>query len=213
MARQHPSLPDDIAVDVLLSLPVKSLLRFKCVCKPWRSLITDPSFVKRHLKRANDPCNTSLCRFGVVGSICPLAGEGFVYLYSMNYDASDRAVVRADYKIRNNFEILGSCNGLVLVFACYYGRLLLWNPSTRQYKKLAMKPSSYTGSVLWGLGYDSARDDYVVVHANIYASPPDSPVINFEVFRPSTDSREYSCLGFHYRFSSQTATLVNGTPH
>uniref|UniRef100_M1DVJ5 F-box domain-containing protein n=1 Tax=Solanum tuberosum TaxID=4113 RepID=M1DVJ5_SOLTU len=35
--------------EILLSLPVKSLLRFKCVCKNWGSLINNPSFTIDHL--------------------------------------------------------------------------------------------------------------------------------------------------------------------
>ncbi|KAK3016185.1 hypothetical protein RJ639_007025 [Escallonia herrerae] len=135
MATQHPNLPDDIAVNVLLILPVKSLLRFKCVSKSWRSLITDPLFVKQHLKRAYDPCNTALCRFGVVGSSCPSAIKGLINLHSINDDASDRPVVRADSKSR----------------------------------------------ALWGLGYDSCRDDYLVVHAELYARRPGLPTINFQI--------------------------------
>ena len=44
-----PILPYEIVVDVLSRLPVKSLMRFQCVCKSFKSLITDPSFAKKHL--------------------------------------------------------------------------------------------------------------------------------------------------------------------
>lgn len=43
-------LPNDIIVShILPKLPVKSLVRFKCVCKSWRSLICNPSFSDQHL--------------------------------------------------------------------------------------------------------------------------------------------------------------------
>ncbi|XP_050129191.1 F-box/kelch-repeat protein At3g23880-like [Malus sylvestris] len=42
-------LPYEIAEEILLQLPVKSLLRFRSVCKPWLALISDPKFVKSHL--------------------------------------------------------------------------------------------------------------------------------------------------------------------
>ncbi|KAL0000873.1 hypothetical protein SO802_014654 [Lithocarpus litseifolius] len=42
-------LPEDILVDILMTLPIKSLVRFKCVCNSWLSLITYPRFVRRHL--------------------------------------------------------------------------------------------------------------------------------------------------------------------
>ncbi|KAE8713696.1 Pyridoxal phosphate phosphatase-related protein [Hibiscus syriacus] len=41
--------PSDLIPDILCWLPVKTLLRLKCVSKPWRSLIDDPHFAKLHL--------------------------------------------------------------------------------------------------------------------------------------------------------------------
>ncbi|KAI8566693.1 hypothetical protein RHMOL_Rhmol02G0062100 [Rhododendron molle] len=48
-----PNLPYEINVEILLRLPVKSLLRFTCACKSWRSLISDPKFAKTHLSLAS----------------------------------------------------------------------------------------------------------------------------------------------------------------
>lgn len=45
-------LPLDIIFDILSRLPVRSLMRFKCVSKDWLSLIGDPSFVDAHLQIA-----------------------------------------------------------------------------------------------------------------------------------------------------------------
>ncbi|XP_009587326.1 putative F-box protein At3g21120 [Nicotiana tabacum] len=42
------NFPNDITIDILLMLPEKSLLRFKSVCKTWRSLIEDFQFAKLH---------------------------------------------------------------------------------------------------------------------------------------------------------------------
>ncbi|KAL6135064.1 hypothetical protein ACLB2K_067292 [Fragaria x ananassa] len=41
---------EDILVEILARLPVKTLMRFRCVCTTWRSLIADPHFVKKHMK-------------------------------------------------------------------------------------------------------------------------------------------------------------------
>jgi F-box interacting protein len=45
------SLPEDIILEVLLRLPAKALRRFRCVCKGWRDLILDPSFVAARRSR------------------------------------------------------------------------------------------------------------------------------------------------------------------
>ena len=48
--RQKKShLPDDIVLDILARLPVKSLLRFRCVRKSWYFRITSPNFISTHL--------------------------------------------------------------------------------------------------------------------------------------------------------------------
>ncbi|EYU32835.1 hypothetical protein MIMGU_mgv1a023169mg, partial [Erythranthe guttata] len=48
----HGDLPEEIIEEILLcNLPVKTLLRFKCVSKQWRSLISSKHFVERHLAK------------------------------------------------------------------------------------------------------------------------------------------------------------------
>ncbi|XP_038678745.1 putative F-box protein At3g47150 [Tripterygium wilfordii] len=41
-------IPEDLATDILLYLPVKSLLRFRCVRKSWCDLMENPNFVTEH---------------------------------------------------------------------------------------------------------------------------------------------------------------------
>ncbi|XP_075099011.1 putative F-box protein At4g17780 [Nicotiana tabacum] len=49
--------PEDLAMEILLRLPVESLLQFKCVGKNWYETITSPSFIKEHMNwsRKNRP--------------------------------------------------------------------------------------------------------------------------------------------------------------
>lgn len=42
-------LLDEIVWEILIWLPVESLVRFKSVCKAWHSIISNPSFVRAHL--------------------------------------------------------------------------------------------------------------------------------------------------------------------
>lgn len=39
---------DDLIIEILLRLPAKSILRFRAVCKGWRSITTDPSFLAKY---------------------------------------------------------------------------------------------------------------------------------------------------------------------
>lgn len=51
--------------DILLRLPVKSLLRFKCVCKSWHDLIKSSSFIKKHFDNESNRPRLWFCKFGV----------------------------------------------------------------------------------------------------------------------------------------------------
>lgn len=44
------AIPGDVLVDIFCRLPVKTLLRFRCVTKQFLSIIDDPDFIKRHLQ-------------------------------------------------------------------------------------------------------------------------------------------------------------------
>ncbi|KAL3368360.1 hypothetical protein AABB24_009301, partial [Solanum stoloniferum] len=44
-----PTLPQELITAILVRLPVKYLLQFKCVSKNWFALISSPHFVKTHL--------------------------------------------------------------------------------------------------------------------------------------------------------------------
>ncbi|KAF8677301.1 hypothetical protein HU200_046787 [Digitaria exilis] len=46
-----PKLPDEMVVqEILVRLPVKSLVRFRSVCKSWRAIVSDPVFIDTHLR-------------------------------------------------------------------------------------------------------------------------------------------------------------------
>ncbi|KAL3520977.1 hypothetical protein ACH5RR_019126 [Cinchona calisaya] len=50
----HHHLPEDVLIEILLRLPVKSLVRLERVCKSWRALIKSPRFIAIHLSHAKN---------------------------------------------------------------------------------------------------------------------------------------------------------------
>ncbi|KAJ6866144.1 hypothetical protein NC652_037636 [Populus alba x Populus x berolinensis] len=110
-------LPQDIINDVLTYLPFKSLIRFKCVCKLWRSSISDPKFVKSHLKRAKEV--NSSCHRLLLSTRTP---------QSVDFEAASGV-------LPSLLGILGSFNGIICSFVDYE-KLVLWNSSTRDSKEL-----------------------------------------------------------------------------
>ncbi|KAK2361906.1 F-box/kelch-repeat protein [Trifolium repens] len=56
-------LPEYLITEVLSFLPVKCLLRFRCVSMSWNTLILDPAFVKLHLNRSTRNQHFTLVTF------------------------------------------------------------------------------------------------------------------------------------------------------
>ncbi|XP_051211125.1 putative F-box protein At1g50870 [Lolium perenne] len=47
---QTTELPEELVLEILIRLPVKSLRRFKCVSKAWRTTMSGPYFIRSHLQ-------------------------------------------------------------------------------------------------------------------------------------------------------------------
>ncbi|XAR48851.1 hypothetical protein NMG60_11031816 [Bertholletia excelsa] len=61
-------------------------------------------------------------------------------------------------------KVMGSCNGLVCLLY-NPNTIILWNPSTRDFKELPSPPCSASDISFYGIGYVSSMDDYKVVLA------------------------------------------------
>ncbi|EEF44178.1 ubiquitin-protein ligase, putative [Ricinus communis] len=160
------TLPEDLIVEILSRVPVKPLLRFKCVSKSWNSIISDPRFAKLQLKRAKENSNIS-CNRLLLSTWSPrsLDFEAFCDddLSNTITNVSFPAIVKGPptFYVR----ILGSCDGLVCLLDDY-GTMFLWNPTTRQYKELPKPKGAVYRMFLHGIGYNFSTDDYGVVFAS-----------------------------------------------
>ncbi|KAI8556186.1 hypothetical protein RHMOL_Rhmol05G0232500 [Rhododendron molle] len=161
-----PNLPPEITVEILSRLPVKSLLRLRCVCKSWRSLISGREFAKTHLGLASS-IDTDYAHHRLLIT-SPFAFVMSCSLYSILDELSDTDVVELDYPLYGDgrgghlgVRDLGCCDGLVCIET--KSALCLWNPSTRKSKRLPSVDLPHGHIVVYGFGYDSSIDDYKVV--------------------------------------------------
>lgn len=167
--RQTLDFPQDIIYEILTNLPVKSLLRFKCVSKPWRCSISSKQFVREHLRKSNT--RTDFAHHKVT-----INKNKRTHLYSPSvYSCSLKALLDESSSSKNfvftNLDpwlqitkIVVSCNGLMLMVRDKKN-LFLWNPSTREAKSVprpsfACSPLTY---LRFGFCYDESADDYKVV--------------------------------------------------
>uniref|UniRef100_A0A8R7USA0 F-box domain-containing protein n=2 Tax=Triticum urartu TaxID=4572 RepID=A0A8R7USA0_TRIUA len=126
-------LPDDLIVEILSRLPLKSFCRFKCVCKPWLAFSSDPNYRKKLPKIPT-------------GLFC-------------QYQDSDKKATKLLSQPRNvekidgalsflpdhpQLELMDCCNGLVLcmrrsmdwsrrTITCHF---IVCNPATREWTRL-----------------------------------------------------------------------------
>ncbi|XP_057430752.1 F-box/kelch-repeat protein At3g23880-like [Lotus japonicus] len=165
-----PSLPFDLVVEILCRLPVKPLLQFRCVCKSWKSLISDPKFAKKHLH--SSPSDFIRHRLIVNHHSDDSGFRAYPLLSVFNTVPAAATATQLEYPLiiqKFNYVIVGSCNG-VLCFFIDRSFALLWNPSTRRFKKSPSleNPRLKDSFTKYGFGYDHFADSYKVVAVFCY---------------------------------------------
>ncbi|XP_074302844.1 F-box/kelch-repeat protein At3g23880-like [Silene latifolia] len=166
-------IPSDLMAEILICLPVKSLLRFKSVCKVWYTFINSSLFIQLHLNKSlvfNYRHNHTLFYTNYY-SLCVVDD---IYRPSKPIK-----VYWPKNIIRNNADVhvddVGSCNGLVCLCvtrdALYYSYVscfLICNPSTRTFKFKPNVPLLENQDLSCGFGYDDEHDDYKIVVTHPY---------------------------------------------
>lgn len=170
--------------EILTKLPVKLIGQLRCVCKSWKSVLSDnPGFVQAHLTRYSLNMNNA----GIISRCAPFVYRGKFHPLKSNY-----------------LHIGGSVNGLVCVYhhvSCTIKSLGLWNPATHQYKDIPSPPTAI--NLLDGyhfclsLGFDSISNDYKIVFYRVFN---DRPLV----------ADVYSCNAACWGKTSASTWLVQG---
>nr|ABD33117.1 Cyclin-like F-box; F-box protein interaction domain [Medicago truncatula] len=157
--------PDELIVEIISHLPVKTLIRFRCLNKSFNTLISDPNFVKIHLKKSER--NQHLAVFSyrnpynktnhlLTFPVSSLHGNSSI---TIHYDPC--------YQLNHgdgSWVVVGSCNGLLCLLdrkaSPARQRLCLWNPATRTKSEFVLPQTSYS---TFFLGYYYLTETYKVV--------------------------------------------------
>lgn len=211
-------LPNDVVIDILSRLPVKSLLRFQLVSKPWLSLISSPDFATLQYDASkNRPQKILILNHSLPQSLDSSATT-FDY---------QNASTPLDFPFKKpydtNVHVIGSCHGLVCVAFGNYEDIVIWNPSTGAHRKLPnLDISSGDTRYQCGFGYDSSTNDYKVFLAtrsidhsfnetqiNVFATKAES----WKRIQLNTTSNGIQCCETLYWHQRLTGCLVNGCLH
>ncbi|KAI8522846.1 hypothetical protein RHMOL_Rhmol13G0028400 [Rhododendron molle] len=151
-------LPSDIVeAEVLTRLPVKSLMRFKCVSKLGRSTISHPSFSKAYLGRRRQ--SGLFITYPVVGSLrclyatLPVGGESALLHEQFNLPDSF-----ANYKYNQNGATQVINGGLFCVYADY--RAWICNVSTGEIRELPASDLQDAKAFHYYFGFASSSKEY-----------------------------------------------------
>ncbi|CAN0928900.1 F-box protein At3g07870 [Linum grandiflorum] len=161
-------LTEDIVINILLRLPVAACIaRFRCVCKSWRNLLSDPNFIRKTLffRNSDDEKSLQVLIIGSGSSPPDILGicDGIVCMAYTFVDASYCVV---------------PCN------------IILWNPATSEAKILPPCPVHPVGTP-WqrplmvngeyaGFGFNPQTKDYKVIR-----------LLEFYAVGLEDDDREY----------------------
>ncbi|KAI3746244.1 hypothetical protein L6452_08668 [Arctium lappa] len=154
---------DELIGEIFQRLPPKSLFRFRSLSKAWCSRIASPDFISKHGSARNLQKvlikHTTYCQGRPTGDLYTLHLEDRLPL------SEYKGITPVEFP-NKDFNIIGSCNGILCVFGV--DKLItLWNPSIR--RKLTV-PShqyyfqdSFEGFNVYGFGFDPTTEDYKIV--------------------------------------------------
>ncbi|XWS50361.1 hypothetical protein CRYUN_Cryun12cG0081400 [Craigia yunnanensis] len=180
------SLHQNTITDILSRLPVKSLTRFKSVSKNWAHLTSAPAFVAAHLRRSSPDPSLLIRRYNTQ------SGWEFEICLITNPTRNHRKQllnIPLGEPLPRFPKIVGSVDGLVCldVSPCYASEFVLWNPGTKQFKRLIF-PSivSSKSNPIWlvflGFGFDSFSNDYKIVRIVSFRRNDALPFVRVEVY-------------------------------
>ncbi|XP_039683264.1 F-box/kelch-repeat protein At3g06240 [Medicago truncatula] len=189
-------IPNEQITDVLSLLPVKSLLRFRCLSKSLDSLISNPNFIKLHLTRSSRNADFTLVSTShlnvIFFTVFRLLHNPPIIINlpeDPNHQLADKGCL----------FVVGSCNGLLCLFSQFFTSdfnsvtlLRFWNPATR---KMSPKLGYCLHKDMWfhpnlTFAYVNSTDTYKVLYLvpgetnvyvfslgdNIWRTIQDSPV-------------------------------------
>ncbi|KAL7612412.1 hypothetical protein Lser_V15G08624 [Lactuca serriola] len=153
-------IPDNILHNILVRLPAKSLLRFRCVSRHWNRLITDPYFMKSRSRRM------------IILPTSPL------HLIDDNVSTNDQdhSIVKLPFPFRHqegtDVTVVGTFNGIVLLVLSdqfQNPHMILYNPLTRASKEIPDPPYPFNGATYaFGFGYGATPDDLKIVRIEVH---------------------------------------------
>ncbi|XP_050384313.1 F-box/kelch-repeat protein At3g23880-like [Argentina anserina] len=174
---EFSKIPEALTLQILLRLPPKSLMRFKCVHKSWQTLMKDSNFMANHFSTSmhNNVCSTigvlfKRENFKRPDSTWENESESIISLINISKpDGGDIHCLVEDvtegqligFEALESAWIIGHCHGIICLRND--NKVILWNPAIREVKVTSpYVPDVFLSNL--GIGYDPKSNNYKVVH-------------------------------------------------
>uniref|UniRef100_A0A453QYD7 F-box domain-containing protein n=3 Tax=Aegilops tauschii TaxID=37682 RepID=A0A453QYD7_AEGTS len=170
------SLPDEIIMEVLLRLPVKSILRFRAVCRSWAVFFSTEQFCNLHM--ATPKIAPLKLLF-----VSPTSRPGSTEVFSCSPSGpKDDLLFTLDSACGNSMQVVmpAPCHGLTLLFDAVAPAYYICNAATRAVTRLPPFRHSVRCTST-GLGFDAWTRKYKVVRL-IKGSRHDNESVRCEVY-------------------------------
>nr|BAQ19025.1 S0m-locus linked F-box protein type-7 [Petunia x hybrida] len=173
----------DVMIYILLRLPLKTLLRFKCISKTLYNIIQSSTFINLHLNRTTTT-NDEFILFNRSIKEAHNEFKSVMSFYACSHDNYDIHSISPDLDVPNmkpsissvSHRLIGPCHGLIVLTDTV--ETILLNPATRNYRILRPSPfdcpMGFCRSIAGvGFGFDSIANDYKIVRVlEDYGDPP-----------------------------------------
>ncbi|GJM85533.1 hypothetical protein PR202_ga01991 [Eleusine coracana subsp. coracana] len=210
------ALPDEIVTEVLLRLPVKSLLRFRAVCRSWAATISSDAFCALHMAMPEDDGHhTSLAQTKLL-AVAPTAAYDATALYSCSPQGPRADLLFTLDDVKGDFVdgVAAPCRGLTLLYDAVAPAYYVVNPSTRAFTRLPPCLDVRHSSV--GLAFDARAKEYKVMRLFTKQNDPDMTcevyTLGAHSWRPAVEGVVPEKLSAAAQFAVLTAATENLPP-
>ena len=119
-------LPQDLLEEILKGLPMKTIIRLKCVDKSWYTLFEDPIFIYKHNRHHSSQKNQTLLIENVDGntlrsvmSLHPAGGLDLGVSLDMPF-------------FQDKLDYISDCIKGIICISDFTSLFILWNPAIHQ---------------------------------------------------------------------------------
>ncbi|ESQ28253.1 hypothetical protein EUTSA_v10019738mg, partial [Eutrema salsugineum] len=150
MVASEMRLPWDLVEEILSWVPLKSLIRFRTVCKRWKALFEEKRFTKNQLARASRP------------QFILFIAESMIYSVDVILDGCPSIEIKL---LKLPLDTTACILSMDLVVNCCDGLLLCSVPSNRLevcnpwLKQASPRIKTFEKTYFNGIGYDNSRSD------------------------------------------------------